>query len=154
MAEDTSRLTLEWEEIGLLCEGLSFASRPFHGVIGEITEEFDLGPRGAWVVMLLANGMASYPREMADFFKIGRSLITAELNRLTEAGLISATPSDEDRRQTRLELTEAGWKVRERMKRKLSELVLERFAGYSREEILLCSRMLHDFRYGRTDEEA
>ncbi len=138
-------LHLSWEEIGVLCEGLSLASRPMGLAVQHITDEYSLGPRGAWITILIATGQI-YPLDLAKLFRVGRSLITAELTRLADAGLIEYEQNAEDGRRTDLKLTTRGNTVQRRVKDELSKLILQRFAAYSREEVLLCSRMLHEFR--------
>lgn len=150
----TPKLDLSWDEIGDLTEGLSFASRPFHAAVKDVTEEFDLGPRGAWMIELIGSESASYPLEIANLFRVGRSLISAELTRLSDAGLITGVVSPTDRRRTKLTLTPAGEAVSQRVKEELTRLVAERLGKYSREELLLCARMLRDFLGGPVHAEA
>jgi DNA-binding MarR family transcriptional regulator len=140
----TSTAKLSWDEIGLLCEGMAFASRPLGVATLQVTAEYSLGPRGAWITVLISTGV-TYPLEIANVFRVGRSLITAELTRLTEAGLITATDGA-DRRRTKLALTPAGEAVCKAVRKGLSKMVLTRLASYSRDEILLCTRMLRDLR--------
>ena len=135
---------LNWEEIGLLCEGMAFASRPLGVATLQVTAQYALGPRGAWITVLISTGV-TYPLEIANVFNVGRSLITAELTRLTDAGLITATEGT-DRRRTKLSLTPAGEAACKAVRKGLSKLVMTCFANYSREEVLLCTKMLHDFR--------
>jgi DNA-binding MarR family transcriptional regulator len=78
-------------------------------------------------------------------FQIGRSLITAELTRLSDAGLIDYRQCVSDGRRIELTLTPLGQSVQRRVKDELAKLVTRRFASYTREEALLCARMLHDF---------
>jgi DNA-binding MarR family transcriptional regulator len=151
MKKHTERLKLSWDEIGLLCEGLSLSSRPMGVAIKDITEEFSLGPRGAWITVLIAAEQVFFPLDLAQVFQIGRSLITAELTRLTDAGLITYRQSAKDGRRAELKLSPLGDTVQRRVKQELSKLVLERLASYTREDILLCTRMLRDFRLGSPD---
>lgn len=153
MSAKSEEPTLNWDEIGFLCEGMSFASRPMHEATRNITEEFSLGPRGAWILVLIANGHI-YPLDITNVFKIGRSLISAELARLTEAGLITSVKSPHDRRRTALALTPIGEDARRRAKEQLAALVLDRLKDYSRDELLLCARMLRDWRANGPSEGA
>lgn len=138
-------LKLSWDEIGFLAEGLSFSSRPFKAVIKGLTEEYGLGPRGAWILMLIGSRQVVYPLDLTNFFRIGRSLITAELTRLTNGRLITYRKRTDDRRRVELDLTPLGEKVMRLVREELSKLVTERFSSWSREEVLLCARMLHEF---------
>ena len=144
-AAGARELKLTWEEIGFLCEGLSLASRPMGLAVQDITDEYSLGPRGAWIAILIPTGQI-YPLDLARQFRVGRSLITAELTRLAAAGLIEYEQNAQDGRRMKLKLTSLGNTVQRRVKDELSKLVLRRLAGYTREEALLCARLLHDFR--------
>jgi DNA-binding MarR family transcriptional regulator len=144
-------LNLSWDEIGFLCEGLSLASRPMGLATRSITDAYSLGPRGAWITVLIAAEQVRFPLDLAHVFQIGRSLITAELSRLTEAGLITYRKSERDGRRTELTLTPLGDSVQRRVKEELSKLVLRRLSRYQREDILLCTRLLRDFRSTATD---
>jgi len=151
MKKRAAQLKLSWEEIGLLCEGLSLASRPMGLAVKGITEEFSLGPRGAWITVLIAAEWVLFPLDLAQVFQIGRSLISAELTRLTNAGLISYRQSAKDGRRAKLKLTSLGDTVQRRVKEELSKLVLQRLSSYKCEDILLCTRMLRDFRLALPD---
>jgi DNA-binding MarR family transcriptional regulator len=139
-------LKLTWEEIGILTQGLSFASRPMKLATEVVTDEYSLGPRGAWILILITNGQV-FPLDLTNVFRVGRSLITAELIPLTKARLITYLKSTGDRRRVELALTPEGEKVVARVRDELSNLVVQRLANYTREEVLLCSRMLHDFSF-------
>jgi DNA-binding MarR family transcriptional regulator len=136
---------LSWEDIGFICEGLAFASRLLWSAIEDITEQYSLGPRGAWIVRLVGRNDMS-PLDLTNVFRVGRSLITAELVRLTQAELITYQKSATDGRRVELALTPLGRGVERRIKDSLTKLVTERLAAYSREEILLCGHMLRDIR--------
>jgi DNA-binding MarR family transcriptional regulator len=144
-------LDLTWGEIGLLCQGMSLASRPMDLAVKQINDEYSLAPRGAWITVLIATGLI-HPLELAEQFRVGRSLITAELTRLADAGLIQFEQHARDGRRTELKLTPLGNTVQRRVREELSKLMLRRLAAYTREEILLCSRMLHDFRVPQSDD--
>jgi DNA-binding MarR family transcriptional regulator len=141
----TKPLDLPWEEISLIGEGLSLASRPLRLATQKISDEYSLGPRGAWMLRLISKGQV-YPLDLSKAFNIGRSLITAELNRLSDAGLITYTKSVSDGRRLELRLTALGDRVSQRVKRDLSKLITHRLSGYTREQVALCARMLLDFR--------
>lgn len=138
-------LDLTWEEVGFVCEGLSFAPRAVKNAIDGINEEYSLGPRGAWILMLIAAG-PHYPLDITNVFQVGRSLITAELARLTSAALITARQNTADRRRTELALTPAGEAVCLRIRANLSRTIQARLAGYTRDQIMLFAQMLRDAR--------
>lgn len=140
-----SRFKLTWEEVGFLCEGFAFASTPLRLATNAVTRDHDLGPRGAWIVMLIGSG-TRYPLDIARIFRVGRSLVTAELVRLSDAGLISTRAGEADRRRSELALTAKGRDALALIRGELTDLVAERLAAYSHDEIMLCARMLRDMR--------
>ncbi|HEY3231319.1 MAG TPA: helix-turn-helix domain-containing protein, partial [Roseiflexaceae bacterium] len=97
-------LQLSWHEIGFICEGMSLASRPIRIATKRISDEYSLGPRGAWMLLLIATGEV-FPMDLTKIFQVGRSLITAELNRLSDANLITYRQSALDGRRTELAVT-------------------------------------------------
>jgi DNA-binding MarR family transcriptional regulator len=136
---------LSWEEIGFICEGLVLAPRPQQAATRRITEEYSLGPRGAWICVLISIGEVVFPLDLTKFFRIGRSLITAELTRLSDAGLIAYQKNAGDGRRVELTLTPLGQSVQRRVKTELTKLIKRQLASYTREQALLFGRMLHDF---------
>jgi DNA-binding MarR family transcriptional regulator len=132
---------LGWDEAAFLAEGLAFGPRALRAATAKVTQRYDLGPRGAWILNVISNGVA-YPLELASVFCVGRSLITAELTRLTEAGLISARPGKDDRRRTELTLTPLGKTASAEIREEFLAIVRRRLAGYSAQEARLAAEML------------
>jgi len=145
-------IALGWDELGFICEGLSFGQRPIRAAARAVTQRYNLGPRGAFILSLISNGVA-YPLELAAIFKVGRSLITAELTRLTDAGLIVATPGTDDRRRLRQTLTPQGEAACNEVRGAMARIVSRNLGGYSVDEIRLFARMLHDVRRLESEEE-
>ncbi len=136
---------LSWTELGFVCQGLAFATRPLRQATVEVTREYDLGPRGAWILDLISNGV-HYPKELAEVFAVGRSLITAELVRLESAGLITAQVGDRDRRRSQLALTPLGEQAGARIRDELSRSIRGNLARYSDDEVRQFAQMLRDVR--------
>jgi len=71
-----------------------------------------------------ANSTAS---ELAQFFCVGKSSITAIITRLSDKGLLDRVPDDDDRRVIHLKLTEEGERIssllEERVQNVLSDLI-------------------------------
>ena len=143
--------SLTWEELAPLLEGLAFAQRPLRAATRQVTRQYDLGPRGAFILSLISGGKI-YPLDLSQMLKAGRSLITAELVRLTEAGLVTASPGRHDRRRSELALTRLGQEACQRVRDEMARLVRRNLAGYSAEEVLLFARMLRDVRQLEEDE--
>ena len=131
-------------EVAHLCSVMGVAPRQLAKAREAITEQFDLGPRGAWILGMIGVGIDS-PSGLADALRIGRSLATTELNRLSDAGLIEALRGQGDGRRSQLVLTDAGQEANERLGHALTTFVNTRLAGYTRDELLLCARILRDF---------
>lgn len=137
-------VALDWNDIGQFCNALAAARGQFASVTETISEEFSLGPRGPWIVSRIGKGSAS-PQALARLFEIGPSLMTSELNRLAEAGLIRQRKSPEDGRKVVLSLTQKGERVRRRVGEELEALFAERLGAYSRDDIRFCAALLDAF---------
>lgn len=136
---------LDWDDIGVLCQGLTFANRPMFEAIKPIQTRYSLGPRGVWMLNLISAGVV-YPHELSDVFMIGRSLISAELVRLTEAGLVESRTGADDRRRSELALTEEGEKALKEVRGELESRLKLALADYTPEEVRLLIRMLSSLR--------
>jgi DNA-binding MarR family transcriptional regulator len=134
---------LAWGDIAFLVHGMAFASGPLHHATGAVTERYDLGPRGTWVLNLVSNGI-HHPHELAELLRIGRSLVSAELARLTDAELIVARQGKDDRRRSELALTPLGEAALKEVRSELAKLVTESLGHYAPEELRLCGRILAD----------
>lgn len=86
----------------------------------------------------------NHPHELAEMMLIGRSLISAELARLTAAGLIVARPGVDDRRRSVLALTPAGEDALRQTRTALAALVNEAQGHYQPAELRPCARILAD----------
>jgi DNA-binding MarR family transcriptional regulator len=135
---------LDDDEIAHLLSVIGVAPRQLATARETVTAEFDLGPRGAWILGMIEVGIDS-PSRLADALRIGRSLATTELNRLSDAGLIEAQRGQGDGRRSHLRLTPHGHEANERLRRAIAAFVHERLGHYSREELLMCARILRDF---------
>lgn len=152
-SSQADKLELSWDEISFITGGMTLALRPISTATNNITKEYSLGRRGAWILILISTGHV-FPLELTNVFRVGRSLVTAELTRLTEAGLINYRKSNRDGRRTELALTPLGEKVCLQVRELLTNLVIQRLSGYTRSEILLCARLLRDFSLSESESEA
>ncbi|MBW8753706.1 MAG: winged helix DNA-binding protein [Sphingomonadales bacterium] len=134
---------LAWPDIAFLVHGMAMASGPVQHATDSVTSRHDLGPRGTSIINLIAIGI-KHPHELAEIMQIGRSLVSAELARLTEAGLIVSRQGEQDRRRSELTLTPVGEAVLDEIRFALSRLVTESLGHYRPEELRLCSRILSD----------
>lgn len=134
-------------EIAHLCSVIGVAPRQLATAREAVTGEFDLGPRGAWMLGMIEVGIDS-PSSLADALRIGRSLATTELNRLSDAGLIEARRGAGDGRRSHLTLTARGREANDRLRRALADFIDDRLGHYSRDEVMLCARILRDLAGG------
>ncbi|HEX7874295.1 MAG TPA: MarR family winged helix-turn-helix transcriptional regulator [Sphingobium sp.] len=135
------------EESGFFFGALSAARDRFGFVTRALSREYGIGPRGPWMVGVIGRHAVS-PHELAHFFKIGRSLVTAELTQLQNAGLVHYEKSASDGRRVQLSLTPLGIEMRERLSLDLAALLTKRLAGYSKAEVMAAARILSDFAEG------
>jgi DNA-binding MarR family transcriptional regulator len=138
------------DELAFLAEGLAYGPRALLSATRNVTARYDLGPRGAWIVNVISHGI-TYPLELATTFGVGRSLITAELARLVEAGLIASRPSDSDRRKTELTLTPLGEAASQEVRAEFVNIVNTRLSGFSPEELRLASEVLRALSYDENE---
>lgn len=135
----------EWDNLGKLIEGLAYAQRPIHAAVRGITKQLGLGPRGAFILNLLSQG-AEFPSELSSKLRTSRSLITADLTRLIDAGLIESSADAGDKRMTRLRLTAPGEAVCEEVRSEMSRIVSRNLAPFSADELHLFTQMLEAVR--------
>jgi DNA-binding MarR family transcriptional regulator len=140
---DNSPLT--WPDISFLVQGMAFASSSLHPATFPITERYDLGPRGTWMLNLISSGL-NHPHELAEFLRIGRSLVSAELARLTATGLIVSRQGERDRRRSELALTPLGEETLQEVRDNLARLVTESLSHYKPRDLRICAQVLADMR--------
>ena len=145
--EESSRTDgpLSWDEVGFFLNSIAAASRQWRVATQRIRDEFSLKPRGPWILGLIYAGKVVFPADLANYFQCSPSLITAELDRVIDAGLVTARKHHADGRQLELSLTPLGMEVSQRISAAVLEMVQVPFSGYSKSEILLCARLLRDF---------
>jgi len=74
--------------------------------------------------------------ELADSFCVGKSSVTAIINRLFDKNLIERLPDEKDRRVTYLRLTEAGLRLSEEMEDRIRELLSGYLQHFEKDEAL------------------
>ena len=73
--------------------------------------------------------------EIAKAFEVGKSTITAQINRLYEQDLVVKTRNDKDRRTVYLSATPKGIKLFQSIQQEIYELIAERLASVTEEEV-------------------
>jgi DNA-binding MarR family transcriptional regulator len=142
-------LKLSSKETGLIAQGFTLANRLLRQTTSGVNLDYDLGPRGAWIVRLIAGGTVIHPLDVTNFFEISRSVISDELARLLQSRLIVYRKSRRDGRRVELALTPLGEKVSQRVRKEINQLITRRFAVYSRDEVLSFGRMLDQFIFAK-----
>jgi DNA-binding MarR family transcriptional regulator len=154
MRKTGAHLRLSAKETGLIAQGFTLANRALRRTTSGVTVDHNLGPRGAWIVRLIAGGKVIHPLDVTNFFEISRSVISDELARLLKSRLIVYRKSRRDGRRVELALTPLGETVSRRVRKEIGELIAQRFASYSREEVLAFGRMLDDFVFAKDGDSA
>lgn len=137
-------VVIEWADIGHFAEAISSARKALFAPVQGIRERHGLGPRGIWIIGLIANGRVRFQSDITRLWRIGRSMVTDEVSALAKAGLVTAKPDDRDRRQIRLALTAKGAAVNDELGNAFASRINERLAGYGADDIALCIRLLRD----------
>ncbi|WP_309121634.1 MarR family transcriptional regulator [Paenibacillus sp.] len=75
--------------------------------------------------------------ELADTFCVGKSSVTAIINRLFDKDLIERLPDEKDRRVTYLRLTEEGRRLSQEMEDRIQELLTKYLNHFEQDEALL-----------------
>jgi DNA-binding MarR family transcriptional regulator len=133
------------EELTEIAQCLIFAARPLKAATDKVTAKYGLGTRGAWFLLLIDRGLVTNPSDVEKHFHIVRSLITAELGRLTKARLITYRKDTADRRRVRLALTRTGTSATLAIRKDLAKVITAGFARYPRAEVLKLSNILLEF---------
>ncbi|MEK6348342.1 MAG: MarR family transcriptional regulator [Burkholderia sp.] len=104
----------------------------------------ELGITGTQASMLfmLAVGKCSTAAELAREYAIDASAVTRLLDRVEKRGLLSRVRSHEDRRVVRLELTDEGRELAERMPEIFISVLDTLLAGFTPEEVGFLKSML------------
>ena len=134
---------IEFGEIAFLVHGISVATAAMRKATADLTRLHNLGPRGTNILNLMRTGV-NQPHEIATALVIGRSLVSAELARLTEAGLILASQHEQDGRRSDLTLTPLGEAVNTELRAIFTQTIIGKLGHYAPEQLRLFGRMLND----------
>jgi DNA-binding MarR family transcriptional regulator len=135
---------LTWEQVGRFAEAVTFAQRELLSPAKDITEKFALGPRGIWLIALVASGRVKTPGEFARMHRIGKSLVSDQIALLTENGILAVEQSEADLRQKHLSLTEYGYEINRQLGDAFTAKLRDRLKHYTEAEIEFATRMLYD----------
>lgn len=120
------------------------ARRELLAAARDIRDEFALGPRGTWILGLVATGRVTTQADVVKRYKVARSIIAEEVALLAKAGLVACEPHREDRRQIALRVTKSGIVANARMGNAMAARMAERLNRYTRADLMFCTGLLED----------
>jgi DNA-binding MarR family transcriptional regulator len=138
------QLDIPWSDIGRFAEAIMLAQRELLAAARDIRDEFELGPRGTWILGLLATGRVTTQADVVRRYKVARSIIAEEVSLLAKADLVACIPHDEDRRQISLRITKLGIAANGRMGEAMAARMAERLNRYTRADLMFCTGLLED----------
>lgn len=129
--------------VGAFAEAIRLAQRELLSAAQGVRDEYGLGPRGTWIIGLIATGRVKTQSDVVKRYGIGRSIIAEEMAQLTRSGLVHCAPSAADRRHLDLTLTPLGLRANRRMGEALVRRLEDRLGGaYSAEDVRFCIDLL------------
>ena len=87
------------------------------------------------ILMIMSKREVCTSTELSEVFQVGKSSITAMINRLVDRGFVDRNANPHDRRQIDLSLTESGKTIYLEAEAKLNNILIELFVHFSDEEI-------------------
>lgn len=137
-------LALGWTDVGRFAEAITFARKALMSPAKELIDKYPLGPRGIWLIGLIASGRVKTQSDFGKLYGIGKSMVTEQIALLVEQGLIVSTQSDTDRRQKVLSLTKSGQSLNNQLGEAFTAKIQERIGHYSNEDLNFCIKLLND----------
>ena len=138
-----TRPGLAWTEIGQFAEALTFARRALFTPIDEINADYTLGPRGIWVIGLIASGRIRSPSDLARHFGIPKSLVTEQIAMLVSQDLVATAQAQDDKRQKTLSLTPRGRALNDRLGAAFEAKLDQLLGRYSAADVRFCTELLN-----------
>jgi Transcriptional regulators len=108
--------------------------KKMQALIREMLDE-DLTPEQLSTLRYIHRNGSCTPTGLAEAFCVGKSAVTAIINRLVERRYISRTVDAADRRVITLTLTEEGVAVQERFEQKIHEMLASFLGRFEAEEV-------------------
>lgn len=104
--------------------------------------ELDLHPGQEFLLQRLWEEDGQAQSELSEELCVQPATLTRSVDRMVKAGLITRRTDPDDRRVSRVHLTEAGKALRQPVEEALQQLEKESFANLSLEERILLRRLL------------
>lgn len=102
-----------------------------------VAAENSISERGLGIIFLVHAGV-DRPGLLSEFLDVLPSTITSDIDKLIAAGLLRRTPSETDRRVTRIEVTAKGAGVQQKSLQQLHGFFRAKVAGVALEELQAC----------------
>jgi DNA-binding MarR family transcriptional regulator len=135
---------LTWSDVAAFVQAVSRAAAPLSEASLPVRTRLGLGPRGTMILYQITSGRVQ-PSEIAEALNVGRSLVSADLARLEQSGLVIRKPCA-DRRRVELAVTPKGVAVMLEVKANLEKLIQDRIGHRSKAEIDACTNLLSELR--------
>ncbi len=129
--------------VGRLLASIGNLSTSLGAIHARFAQERDLGPRGIWVLSWISEGQGN-PGMIAQKMILPPSVISGDLNRLVDAGLVARSRSGVDARRIDYRLTDAGRELLHQAHGEYAALLGDRLASYPPEELDRLLRMLFE----------
>ena len=102
-----------------------------------VAREYAISERALGIIFLVHAGL-DRPGLLHEYLDVLPSTITSDIDKLIAEDLLRRTPSDSDRRVTRIEVTPRGAAVQQESLRQLQEFFRAKVAGVALEELRDC----------------
>jgi DNA-binding MarR family transcriptional regulator len=102
-----------------------------------VADEYAISERALGIIFLVHAGL-DRPGLLHEYLNVLPSTITSDIDKLIAAGLLKRTPSDTDRRVTRISVTSRGARVQQKSLRQLHEFFRAKVADMALEELHGC----------------
>jgi DNA-binding MarR family transcriptional regulator len=102
-----------------------------------VAREYAISERALGIIFLVHAGL-DRPGLLHEYLDVLPSTITSDIDKLIAADLLRRTPSNTDRRVTRIEATPRGAGVQQESLRQLQEFFRAKVAGVALEELRDC----------------
>ncbi len=125
-------------ELHQLINRYQFAINTIHRGINNILKEnvkHDITPDQFTILQHIHTKKICTSTEIAKYFSVGKSAVTALVTRLFDKGLIERIRDKEDRRIVYLKLTEAGTELVKRTEQDLYQVIGKKLDHFDRAEI-------------------
>ena len=141
--DDPPRARLPSGPIGRLLASVGNLSNMLGVVHGRYAQSHDLGIRGIWTLSAISEGHTS-PGDMARLGMLPPSVVSGDLNRLLDAGMIQRRRDGSDGRRLVYSLTESGRDLLAGAHAVYVEMLGEKMGSYPPEEIDRLLRVLYE----------